>query len=124
MMNEMSQTVEELRTAAQALLSAADSLTRLLSDSRGDSISASAPESRPLANEPAENEPAQAHRPLTLEEVRSILSSLCAKGHGDKVKAMIEARGARRLKDIAPVDYDDLVLEAQALECEEAASNA
>ncbi len=99
-MNELSQTVEELLTAAQALISAADSLTRLFN-----------------SEEPAEpTEPAKPERkPLTLEEVRGILSDMCAKGFSAQVKALIASYGAKTLKDVAPTDYDDLALAAQAL---------
>ena len=96
-MNELSQTVEELRTAAQALISAADSLTRLFSSA-----------------EPAETTKPE-RKPLTLEELRGILSDMCAKGFSAQVKALITSYGAKTLKDVAPADYDDLALAAQAL---------
>lgn len=105
-MNEFSQTVEELRTAAKALTSAADSLTRLFSAAE-------------------ESEPAKPERkPLTLEEVRSILSDMCAKGYASQVKALIESYGAKTLKDVAPADYDDLALSAQALGAEKEDADA
>ena len=99
-MNELSQTVEELRTAAQALISAAESLTRLFN-------SAESTESA----EPAKPE----RKPLSLEEVRGILSDMCAKGFSAQVKALIASYGAKTLKDVAPADYENLVLAAHAL---------
>ena len=48
-MNELSQTVEELRTAAQALISAADSLTRLFNSVEpADPAEPVKPERKPL----------------------------------------------------------------------------
>lgn len=105
-MNELSQTVEELRMAARALTSAADSLVRLFSN-----------------DEPVET--AQPERkPLTLEELRGILSDKCAQGYASQVKALIESYGAKTLKDVAPAYYDDLALSAQALGEEKEGSDA
>ena len=95
--NELSQTVEELRTAARALASAADSLARLFSEK--------------AAAEPVKPE----RKPLTLEEVRGILADKCAQGFAAKVKVLIESYGAKTLKDVAPADYSNLALAAQAL---------
>ena len=97
-MKEIALVAEELRTAAQSLASVADSLTRLFRN-----------------EEEAEAEPAPVRKPLTLEEVRGILSDLCARGYGAKVKALIAAHGAKALKDVNPAEYDDLALAAQAI---------
>ena len=96
-MNELSQTVEELRMAARALTSAADSLTRLFSH-----------------DEPSEAANPE-RKPMTLEELRGILSDKCAQGYASQVKALIESYGAKTLKDVAPADYSNLALAAQAL---------
>ena len=40
---------------------------------------------------------------------------MCAKGFSAQVKALITSYGAKTLKDVAPADYDDLALAAQAL---------
>ena len=95
--NELYQTVEELRAAARALTSAAESLTRLFSSEE--------------AEQPATPE----RKPLTLEEVRGILSDKCARGFAKDVRALIEAHGGKTLKDVDPSQYDDLALAAQAL---------
>ena len=59
-MNEMSLVIEELRTAAKALISAADSLAQMYS-----------------APEETEAGLLQERKPLTLEEVRDILRRRC-----------------------------------------------
>ena len=97
-MKEIALVAEELRTAAQSLASAADSLTRLF-----------------RSEEEPEAEPAPVRKPLTLEEIRGILSDLCARGYGAQVKALIAAHGAKTLKDVNPAEYDDLALAAQVI---------
>lgn len=105
-MSELSITVEELRTAARALNSAADSLMQLFSSPEG--------------TQPAETP----KKPLTLEEVRVVLSDKCAHGFGSQVKALIEDYGVKSLKEIDPQNYEDLVLSAQALGQEEEPTDA
>ncbi len=101
-MKEIALAAQELRAAAQSLASAADSLIRLF---RNEEESEKNPEA----------DPAPARKPLTLEEVRGILSDLCAKGYGAQVKALIAAHGAKTLKDVNPAEYDELALAAQAI---------
>ena len=96
-MNEMSLVIEELRTAANALISAADSLQGLYS--RDD-------DEAEMLNE---------RKPLTLEEVRDILRHKCEEGFASDVKQMIESLGAKSLKDVNPSDYEPLVKAVQAL---------
>jgi ElaB/YqjD/DUF883 family membrane-anchored ribosome-binding protein len=97
-MNEMSLVIEELRTAAKALISAADSLMQMYSA-------------------PEENEAGllQERKPMTLEEVRDILRRRCEEGYAADVKQLIADFGARSLKDVNPDDYEPLVKAVQAL---------
>ena len=97
-MSEISMTIEELRTAANALISAADSLQRFFS-SKDDN----------------EEELLQETRPLTLEEVRDILRRRCEEGYAADVKQLIADLGARSLKEVNPDDYEPLVNAVQAL---------
>ena len=97
-MNEMSLVIEELRTAAKALISAADSLAQMYSTS-----------------EETEAGMLQEHKPLTLEEVRDILRHKCEEGFASDVKQMIESLGAKSLKDVNPDDYEPLITAVQAL---------
>ena len=102
-MNELSQTVEELRTAAKLLISAAESIARLFSEEASETDSTASEASETTSPE------------LTLEEVRGILSEKCAQGYGSQVKALIASYGAKTLKEVAPADYNELALAAQAL---------
>lgn len=97
-MSEISMTIEELRTAANALISAADSLQRFFS-SKDDN----------------EEELLQEPKPLTLEAVRDILRHKCEEGFAADVKAMIASLGAKSLKDVSPDDYGSLVKAVQVL---------
>ena len=97
-MNEMSLVIEELRTAAKALISAADSLAQMYS-----------------APEETEAGLPQETMPLTLEEVRDILRRRCEEGYAAEVKQLIASLGARSLKEVNPDDYGSLVNAVQAL---------
>ena len=97
-MSEMNLVIEELRTAASALISAADSLQRFFS-SEDDNV----------------EELLQESKPLTLEEVRDILRHKCEEGYAADVKQMIADLGAKSLKDVKPDDYEPLVKAVQAL---------
>ena len=102
-MNELSIAIDELRNAAAALNSVADSLTQLFSD-----------------EEPAKDEPAP--KPITKEEVRAELAAKSAAGYGVQVRALLKRYGAAQLSAVNPDDYADLLLEAQAIGTEGGAS--
>lgn len=102
-MNELSIAIDELRNAAAALNSVADSLTQLFS---GD--------------EPTKEEPAP--KPITKEEVRSELAAKSAAGYGVQVRALLKRYGAAQLSAVNPDDYPSLLLEAQAIGIEGRAS--
>ena len=102
-MNELSQAIDELRNAATALNSAANTLTQLFSDEK------------PTAEAPAP-------KPITKEEVRAELAAKCAAGYGVQVRALLKRYGAAQLSVVNPDDYADLLLEAQAIGIEGRAS--
>ena len=110
-MKEIALVAEELRAAAQSLTSAADNLIRLFHNEEEQEKNTDA-------------EPAPDRKPLSLEEVRGILSDLCARGYGTQVKALIAAHGVKALKDINPAEYDELALAAQAIPETEGAPDA
>ncbi len=95
-MNELSQAIGELRNAAAALNSAADTLTQLF-----------------YGEEPAEEAPAS--KPITKEEVRAELAAKSAAGYGVQVRALLKRYGAAQLSAVNPDDYEDLFLETQAI---------
>ena len=102
-MNDLSQAIEEHRSAAATLNSAADTLTQLFS-----------------GEEPAEETPAS--KPITKEEVRAELAAKSAAGYGVQVRALLKRYGAAQLSAVNPDDYADLLLEAQAIGTEGGAS--
>ena len=97
-MSEMNLVIEELRIAANALISVADSLAQMYS-----------------TPEETEAEMLQERKPLTLEEVRDILRRKCEEGFAADVKDMIASLGAKSLKEVDPDDYEPLVNAVQAL---------
>lgn len=102
-MNELSIAVDELRNAAAALNSVADSLTQLF-----------------FGEEPTKEEPAP--NPITKEEIRAELAAKSAAGYGVQVRALLKRYGATQLSAVNPDDYADLLLEAQAIGTEGGAS--
>ncbi len=104
-MNELSQTVDELKTAANLLLSAADSLLDLFSGT-GD-----------IAKEDKEDkkqEPVKEEK-LTLESVRAILAEKSRDGYTDEIRALLEKHGANKLSEIDPKKYKTLIEEVKVL---------
>lgn len=102
-MNELSIAIDELRNAAAALNSAADTLTQMFS---GD--------------EPAKEAPAP--KPITKEEVRAELAAKSAAGYGAQVRTLLKRYGAAQLSAVNPDDYSSLLLEAQTIGTEGGAS--
>ena len=99
-MSEMPSCIADLKAAAAALLSAADTLTALYS-----------------SEAPAVDKPTP--KPITKEEVRAELASKTAAGYGAQVRALLMKYGAAQLSAVKPENYPDLLLEAQAIGNEE-----
>ena len=99
-MSEMSSCIADLKAAAAALLSAAETLTTLYSN-----------------DEPAADK--SAPKPITKEQVRAELASKTAAGYGAQVRALLKKYGAAQLSAVKPENYPDLLLEAQAIGNEE-----
>lgn len=102
-MNELSQAIDELRNAATALNSAANTLTQLF------------PDEKPTAEAPA-------LKPITKEKVRAELAAKSAAGYGAQVRTLLKRYGAAQLSAVNPDDYSSLLLEAQAIGTEGGAS--
>lgn len=94
--SEMCSCIADLKAAAAALLSAAETLTALYSN-----------------DEPAADK--SAPKPIAKEEVRAELASKTAAGYGAQVRALLKKYGAAQLSAVKPEDYPDLLLEAQAI---------
>lgn len=95
-MNEMPSCIADLKAAAAALLSAAETLTALCTN-----------------DEPAADKPAPKN--ITKEEVRAELASKTASGYGTQVRALLKKYGAAQLSAVNPENYSDLLLDAQAI---------
>lgn len=104
-MSELSIVVTELRNAAQALISAADSLVDLFTGSGGI---------REEEQPETESSPPE-EKPLTLEAVRAILAEKSRNGHTAEIKALLEKHGAEKLSEIDSAQYPALLAEAEEL---------
>ena len=98
-MNEMAQTIEELRSAAAAISNAADWLTKLFSgEPQAADASASSPEQE-----------------LTLEQVRAVLADKSRKGHTAEIRTLLQKYGAAKLSGIDPANYKALLADVEVL---------
>src|SRR5699024_7966758 len=104
-MNELSQTVDELKTAANLLLSVADSLLDLFSGS-GDTSNEVQETKKPA---PVKEEK------LTLESVSAVLAEKSRSGFTDEIRALLEKHGANKLSEIDPKKYKKLLEEVKVL---------
>lgn len=59
--------------------------------------------------------PKEKNKVVTLEEVRGFLARLSQDGKQQKVKALIEKFGGKRLSDIPKQKYGELLKEAEAI---------
>jgi len=101
-MSELDLTVKELRSAAEAINSAANALASLFSGKA---------ETAPKKEDPKPEEP----KPMTLPEVRAILAEKSRAGFTAEIKELLIKYGADKLSAIDPAKYADLVAEAEAL---------
>ena len=95
-MSELSGCVADLKAAAAALISAAETLTELYS-----------------GEEPAQGKPK--YRPITKEEVRAELAAKATAGYGAQVRALLKRYGAAQLSAVKAKDYASLLLAARAI---------
>lgn len=96
-MSELDSVIRELRDAAAAINSAADSLA--------DMFSASEPEPRAEEKQSA----------MTLPEVRAILAEKSRAGFTAQIKELLQKHGADKLSAIDASEYSALIAEAEAL---------
>ena len=100
-MNDMAQTIEELRTAAAAITDAANWLAQQFSDA-GDAELATQPK--------PEEQPA-----LTLEQVRAVLADKSRAGHTAAIRDLLQKYGASKLSQVDPNNYEALLRDAEVL---------
>ena len=90
-MQELSAAVAEIRKCSELLLEVAEALTSVkeYSEPQGEKV--------------------------TMEDVRAVLAQKAASGLSDEVKALLDKHGAKKLSDIDPEDYHQLIKEAEAI---------
>ncbi len=105
-MNEMAQTIEELRTAAAAISDIADWLTAQFGGA----------DDKQAVEKPAV-EPQSPPKPtLTLEQVRATLAEKSRAGHAAEIRALLQRYGASKLSQIDPANYEALLRDAEVLD--------
>lgn len=102
-MADMAQTIEELRTAAASINTAANWLYQQFS---GDSTEAEAPKA--LAKEAPKPQ-------LKLEDVRPVLANLSRAGHTAEVRELLQKYGAAKLSAVDPANYEALLKDAEVI---------
>ena len=101
--SELDRCVRELRTAAEALVNAADSICEFYSNRPPES-----PTPQPELNPPED-------APITLEDVRAVMTTKSREGKTAKVKALLTKYGAVKLGEVAPERYAELLRETEGL---------
>jgi len=112
-MSELDLTVKELRSAAQAITAAADSLVALFTAS-ADTTTEAPP--APKAEPPKP-------QPVTLEQVRAVLAEKSRSGHTADVRELLGRHGAAKLSEIEPDEYHALLAEAAEIGLTEGDAN-
>lgn len=100
-MSELDAAVAELRKCGEALIRISDDIRGLFSSTDN------APE--------AQTTPVENTKPLTLEDVRSVLAQKSAEGHTAEVQALVKKYGATKLSQVDPAHYAALLAEAEVL---------
>ena len=101
-MSELSQTIEDLKSAAEALLRAAEVMVYAFGGEE-EPTEAEAAQHAPRQPEP-EQEPA-----IKLEDVRAVLAEISRSGKTAEMKALLGRFGASKLSAVNPEDYPALL---------------
>ena len=114
-MSNLDLVLDEMITAGQKMIEAANALKEMFSET-------SEPESKNVTKkkEPVEEAPAtpaetEPPKTYTFTEVRGIMASLSGQGKKAEAKALLQKFGANRLSDLDEKDYPALVQEAQVI---------
>ena len=105
-MNDMAQTIEELRTAAAAITDAANWLAQQFSGE--DSNQQQSSETAAIREEPKSV--------LTLEQVRAVLADKSRAGHTAAIRDLLQKYGASKLSQVDPKNYEALLRDAEVLD--------
>lgn len=96
-LHELSTVLDELRSIEAALHTATNTLAALLSE-----------------NDDTPADPGTA-TPVTLEQVRAVLAEKSVQGHTAEVQTLIHQQGVKKLSQVDPAQYANLLAEAEAL---------
>lgn len=102
-MNEMAQTIEELRTAAAAISDIADWLTAQFGGT----------DDNPAVENPAIEPQSPPKSKLTLEQVRATLAEKSRAGHAAEIRTLLQKYGVAKLSQIDPANYEALLRDAE-----------
>ena len=110
-MSELDRCIKELRTAAESLTNAADSLTDFYNEKppeveESEHIELAEPQTAPPAPETAE---------ITKEELRGIIAAKAESGFRTEVKVLLKKYGSGNLTSVPPENYAALKADAEAL---------
>ena len=97
-MSELDAAVVELRKCGETLIAVSDTLRGLFSTSE---------------EQPPVTPPKPAEKKLMIEDVRSVLAKKSIEGHN--VQALILKYGAKKLSEVDPAHYADLLRDAEVL---------
>lgn len=92
-MNELASQLVELKHCGETLIGIADSLTKLLLQSKNVEQAI----------------PKEEKKSLSFEEVRAVLATKSREGHTAEVKAILTEFGVEKLSDIEPSQYEELL---------------
>jgi hypothetical protein len=107
--SELNVCIGELRSAAQSLTAAADSLTELFDANGDNAVTIDAEKAKATGETPASTPP------VTLAQVRAVLAEKSRDGHTDEIKALLKRHGANRLTELAQDKYAAVLAEAEGL---------
>lgn len=127
-MKDLSLVLDELVTCGETLISTANALKEIFSDTAeadpapksSKKTAAAKPAAEAATKAEGSEEPKAADsqptaKTFTKEEVRGILAVKSSAGHSDEVRALLSKFGAKQLKQVDPKDYAALVQEAEVI---------
>lgn len=100
-LSELATVIEDLRKAAEAIISAADTLTEMFGGTDTES--------------PSPSSAAPAKPAITLEQVRAVLAEKSHEGFTAEIRVLLQKHGADKLSLIDPAEYESLLKDAEAL---------
>jgi hypothetical protein len=80
-----------------------------------DRVAEALSEAASLTEDEAIEEAAVEQPTVTLEQVRAVLADKGMKGHNAQIRALLEKHGAKRLSDVHPMRYEQLLADSEAI---------